>query len=63
MSQPDLVAEIRAAEVEAPAELRERVRLIAATAPPERRSLLHAGGAAASRCSSRSQLPSLSPSS
>ena len=39
MSQRDVVAEIRAAEVEAPAELRERVRLIAATAPPERRSL------------------------
>ncbi len=36
MSQRDVVAEIRAAEVEAPAELRERVRLIAATAPPER---------------------------
>ncbi len=39
MSQRDVVAEIRAAEVEAPSELRERVRLIAATAPPERRSL------------------------
>jgi hypothetical protein len=38
MSQRDVVAEIRAAEIEAPAELRERVRLIAATAPPERRS-------------------------
>jgi hypothetical protein len=38
MSQRDVVAEIRAAEVEAPSELRERVRLIAATAPPERRS-------------------------
>jgi uncharacterized protein DUF4349 len=41
MSQRDVVAEIRAAEVEAPAELRARVRLIAATAPPERRSLFN----------------------
>ena len=38
MSQRDVVAEIRAAEIEVPSELRERVRLIAATAPPERRS-------------------------
>ena len=38
MSQRDVVAEIRAAQPEVPSELRERVRLIAATAPPERRS-------------------------
>jgi hypothetical protein len=38
MSQRDLVAELRAARVEAPAEVRERVRLIAAAAPaPSRR--------------------------
>jgi hypothetical protein len=38
MSQRDLVAELRAARVEAPAEVRERVRLIAAAAPaPPRR--------------------------
>jgi hypothetical protein len=39
MSQRDLVAELRAARVEAPAEVRERVRLIAAAAPgrPARR--------------------------
>jgi Domain of unknown function (DUF4349) len=37
MSQRDVVAEIRAAQPEAPVELRERVRLIAAAAPPERR--------------------------
>ncbi len=33
MSQRDLVAELRAAHVEAPPEVRERVRLIAAAAP------------------------------
>ena len=38
MSQRDVVAEIRAAQPEVPSELRERVRLIAAAAPPERRS-------------------------
>src|SRR5215813_6822554 len=38
MSQRDLVAELRAAHVEAPSEVRERVRLIAAGAPaPPRR--------------------------
>src|SRR6185312_10781592 len=38
MSQRDLVAELRAAHVEAPPEVRERVRLIAAAAPaPPRR--------------------------
>ena len=38
MSQRDLVAELRAARVEAPSEVRERVRLIAAAAPrPPRR--------------------------
>ena len=38
MSQRDLVAELRAARVEAPPDVRERVRLIAATAPaPPRR--------------------------
>src|SRR5579885_920245 len=38
MSQRDLVAELRAAHVTAPAEVRERVRLIAAdSAPPEPR--------------------------
>src|ERR1700690_137159 len=37
MSQRDVVAEIRAAQPEVPFELRERVRLIAAAAPPERR--------------------------
>jgi hypothetical protein len=38
MSQRDLVAELRAAHVEAPREVRERVRLIAAAAPaPPRR--------------------------
>jgi hypothetical protein len=38
MSQRDLVAELRAARVEAPPEVRERVRLIAAAAPaPPRR--------------------------
>jgi len=38
MSQRDLVAELRAAHVEAPPEVRERVRLIAADAPaPPRR--------------------------
>jgi hypothetical protein len=38
MSQRDLVAELRAAHVEAPPEVRERVRLVAATAPvPPRR--------------------------
>jgi len=39
MSQRDLVAELRAAEVEAPSEVRERVRLIAAgdTSQPRRR--------------------------
>lgn len=40
MSQRDVVAEIRAAQPEVPTELRERVRLIAAAAPPERRSPL-----------------------
>jgi hypothetical protein len=38
MSQRDVVAEIRAAQPEVPSELRERVRLIAAAAPPERRN-------------------------
>jgi hypothetical protein len=38
MSQRDVVAEIRAAQPEVPFELRERVRLIAAAAPPERQS-------------------------
>jgi uncharacterized coiled-coil protein SlyX len=38
MSQRDVVAEIRAAQPEIPFELRERVRLIAAAAPPERQS-------------------------
>ncbi len=38
MSQRDVVAELRAAHVEAPAELRARVRLIAAAADPPRRS-------------------------
>ena len=37
MPQRDLVAELRAARVAAPPEVRERVRLIAAGAPPERR--------------------------
>jgi hypothetical protein len=37
MSQRDLVAELRAAHVEAPPEVRERVRLIAAGAPTPRR--------------------------
>src|SRR5579862_4255206 len=37
MSQRDLVAELRAARVEAPSEVRERVRLIAAGAPTRRR--------------------------
>lgn len=39
MSQRDLVAELRAARVEAPPEVRERVRLIAAAAPDPRRRL------------------------
>jgi hypothetical protein len=39
MPQRDLVAELRTARVTAPAEVRERVRLIAAAAPPERRRL------------------------
>jgi hypothetical protein len=38
MSQRDVVAEIRAAQPEVPFELRERVRLIAAAAPPERQN-------------------------
>jgi len=33
MSQRDLVAELRAARVEAPPQVRERVRLVAAAAP------------------------------
>ena len=37
MSQRDLVAELRAGRIAAPAEVRERVRLIAAHATPERR--------------------------
>lgn len=37
MSQRDVVAELRSARVEAPAELRARVRLIAAAAEPPRR--------------------------
>jgi hypothetical protein len=37
MSQPDLLTELRAARPSAPAELRERVRLVAAQAPPTRR--------------------------
>ncbi len=37
MSQRDLIAELRAAHVEAPPEVRERVRLIAAAAAPPRR--------------------------
>jgi uncharacterized protein DUF4349 len=37
MSQRDVLAELRTARVEAPAELRTRVRLIAAQAPPPRR--------------------------
>jgi Domain of unknown function (DUF4349) len=37
MSQRDLVAEVRAARTHAPAEVRERVRLIAAQAPEPRR--------------------------
>jgi hypothetical protein len=39
MSQRDLVAELRAAHVEAPSEVRERVRLIAAAAPAPRRRI------------------------
>jgi hypothetical protein len=39
MSQRDLVAELRAAHVEAPPEVRERVRLIAAAAPAPRRRI------------------------
>src|SRR5438552_2486651 len=38
MSQRDVVAELRSARLEAPDELRERIRLVAAAAPPERRS-------------------------
>jgi hypothetical protein len=37
MSQRDLAAELRVAHVSAPEEVRERIRLIAAEAPPERR--------------------------
>ena len=37
MSQRDLVAELRAARVVAPPEVRERVRLIARSAAPPRR--------------------------
>jgi uncharacterized protein DUF4349 len=37
MSQRDVLAELRTAQVEAPAQLRARVRLIAAQAPPPRR--------------------------
>jgi hypothetical protein len=36
MSQPDLLRELRAAKPTAPEELRERIRLVAAQAPPER---------------------------
>lgn len=39
MSQRDLVAELRAAHVAAPAEVRERIRLITADAPAPKRSL------------------------
>jgi hypothetical protein len=39
MSQRDLVADLRAAHVEAPSEVRERVRLIAAAAPAPRRRI------------------------
>lgn len=39
MSQRDLVAELRAAHVEAPPEVRERVRLISAAAPAPRRRI------------------------
>src|SRR5690242_370951 len=39
MSQRDLVAELRAAHVEAPSEVRDRVRLIAAAAPKPPRSI------------------------
>jgi hypothetical protein len=38
MLQRDVVAELRSARLEAPEELRERVRLVAAAAPPERRT-------------------------
>jgi hypothetical protein len=39
MSQRDLVAELRAAHIQAPPELRQRVRALAATAAPPRRRL------------------------
>ena len=39
MSQRDVVAELRSARAGAPAELRERIRLIAAEAPPDRRRI------------------------
>ncbi len=39
MSQRDVVAELRSAQLQVPAALRERVRLIVAAAPPERRGL------------------------